>query len=74
MKHDREFTIVLNSLARQAESQRGIELTAETKWIGDCQPLVAKFLMHAASQRHLAQGTVFQGGFESLEGPFVDVS
>lgn len=74
MKHDEEFRLVFNLLARQAESQRGMALDAETKWIGDCQPLVAKFLMHAASQRHLAQGTVFRNGFQALQGPFIDVS
>jgi hypothetical protein len=74
MKHDREFNLVFNLVARQVESQKGIPLTPETKWIGDCQPLAAKFLMHAASQHHLAQGTLFRNGFESLKGPFIDVS
>lgn len=57
MKQDREYSILIDFLARLVESTKGTKLNSETLWLKDTQPLAVKFIMHCGSIFHLARGS-----------------
>ena len=57
MKHDREYLVLLDFLARLGESTKGTEFNTKTLWLRDTELLGAKFVMHCGSVFHLTRGT-----------------
>lgn len=57
MKQDREYSILIDFLARLIESTKGTKLNSEILWLKDTQPLAVKFIMHCGSIFHLARGS-----------------